>query len=63
MVFNSPKFLFSVSSFNSSNNPEFRRLYEFYLNSPSFQVSGLITSESKDGNLFTKFNVYGGSND
>lgn len=58
MMFNSPKFLFSVSALNSLNNSEFQRLYESYLNSSNFQVSGFISQDTKDGKSFTKFNVY-----
>lgn len=58
MKFNNPIFLFSVSCLDGANNEEFNRLYNQYLNSDYFQVSGIDTNFSKDGKSFKKFSVY-----
>lgn len=58
MRFNSPIFLLSVSCLDGANNEEFNKLYNQYLNSDHFQVSGIDTTFSKEGKSFKKFSVY-----
>lgn len=58
MKFNNPIFLFSVSCLDGGNNEEFNKLYDQYLVSDHFQVSGIDTNFSKDGKAFKKFSVY-----
>ncbi len=58
MKYNNPIFLFSVSCLDGVNNEEFNKLYNQYLASDYFQVSGIDTSFSKDGKSFKKFSVY-----
>ena len=58
MKFNNPIFILSVSCLDGANNEEFDRLYNQYLNSDYFQVSGIDINLTKDGKAFKKFSVY-----
>ena len=58
MKYINPTFLFSVSCLDGSNNEEFINLYNSYLNSDRYQVSGIETNFSKDNKAFKKFSVY-----